>query len=89
MMHLTYPNWSLQGCANNPGLCIENSALFSQSRCWKSNNQSVGFCLLLTKLLLFSFSSETLPKLNQDGSFPGELVGAWTTMFGRLDQASE
>ncbi|RMX50981.1 hypothetical protein pdam_00013918 [Pocillopora damicornis] len=31
--------------------------------------------------------SEFLPKISEDDQFPGELVGAWTTMFGRLDQA--
>jgi len=30
---------------------------------------------------------DTLPKLSADDQFPGELCGAWTTMFGRLDQA--
>ena len=32
---------------------------------------------------------DTLPKLSEDDQFSGELVGAWTTMFGRLDQASK
>ena len=35
------------------------------------------------------FRGEFIPKLSEDKQFPGELCGAWTTMFGRLDQASE
>ncbi|KAJ7378738.1 hypothetical protein OS493_021321 [Desmophyllum pertusum] len=41
----------------------------------------------MVTLECYFFRSETLPKLSQDEQFPGELVGAWTTMFGRLDQA--
>ena len=44
----------------------------------------------MTGLELYFFSrGDTLPKLSEDDQFPGELVGAWTTMFGRLDQASK
>ncbi|CAH3109210.1 unnamed protein product [Porites lobata] len=34
-----------------------------------------------------SLVGEFIPKLSEDKQFPGELCGAWTTMFGRLDQA--
>ncbi|KXJ08543.1 protein NipSnap homolog 1 [Exaiptasia diaphana] len=34
-----------------------------------------------------SLVGESLPRISKDSQFPGQLVGSWTTMFGRLDQA--
>ena len=39
--------------------------------------------------MLWFLRGDTSPKLSADDQFPGELCGAWTTVFGRLDQASK